>query len=720
MNKGRRTFIKRTGGVTLLIGGAGIIPHLISCSDNRETISNAPATQLTAWVRLDPSGSLTIYNPAAEMGQGSMTSLPLIFTEEMDADWNKVNVEFSPQESAIYGSDGWSSDRKVMLSAGSRITKGYFQIMRKAGAQARHIMLYSASELWDMPIESLTTENGLVIDEKGDKKISYGELVEHLQLPDPLPEIDEIQLKDPKYFRLIGKDIPRIDIPQKVNGTAQFAIDIKLPEMLYGVIERGRVHGAHPTLLNEEAIKALPGIQKIVLLDYGVGIVAQTLEEALGAKQELRIQWSEALASGFNSQKVFETYAAKADNEEEHDIITNQGNTNEVFRKAVKRYQVDFKNDYVYHAQMEPLNAIVRVSEDGQRAEAWVGSQQGFDSKLGLPGALDLEPDNIDIHLQYLGGGLGRRSMTDFVVECGLLAKEVPGYPVKLLWTREDDLTYGAYRPLSLQRLKVGIDKEGDISSFAHIVVGDGNRLLASGIKNAFYNIPNQYAALNIIPAGVRLKHWRAVGHGPNKYAIESMLDIIARDQGIDPVEIRRKLMHNSPKALATLNKAAEMADWNEESTVGRAKGVAFLERSGTLSTGICEISVDRATGKIRVHRFWSAHDAGIVIQPDNVRAQIEGGIIMGVSSVLKEQLTIVDGRVVQSNFHDYHLLRMGDTPELIETAIIPSAQPPEGVGESGTPLVAGAIANAFLALTGKHLDHLPFTPERVLRALNG
>jgi isoquinoline 1-oxidoreductase beta subunit len=272
---------------------------------------------------------------------------------------------------------------------------------------------------------------------------------------------------------------------------------------------------------------------------------------------------------------------------------------------------------------------------------------------------------------------------------------------------------------LSLQRLKAATDRSGNITAFSHYIVGDGGNLVASGIKNDHYNIPNQYAEWREVSHGIRLKHWRAVGHGPNKFAIEAMLDDIAADQKVDPVSLRRKLMVNSPRALATLEEAARLANWYGPRQEGRGKGVAFLERSGTLSTGVCEISVDTKSGKIRVHHFWSAHDAGIIIQPDNVKAQIEGGILMGIGSVLTEQITLVDGEVQQSNFDDYHILRMGDIPDSVETSLIPSDGSPQGVGESGTPLVACAIANAFFDLTGKRLRHLPFLPERVLAVLN-
>ncbi|MBT8321699.1 MAG: molybdopterin-dependent oxidoreductase, partial [Eudoraea sp.] len=700
-----------------MVGTTGLLPQLISCKRPEELASILEKHQVTAWVQLSEDGTVTIYNPAAEMGQGSMTSLPMIFAEEMDADWEKVEVIFSPQDPSIYGSDGWGPNRRIQLSAGSRVTKGYYTMLRKAGAQARQLLMENVARYWEVPKEELTTQSGKVYHNASGRSIGYGEIVDFLKIPEVLPAVEESQLKDPSQFRFIGKNQPRYDIPSKVDGSAQFAIDVRLPEMVYGVLERGKLHGAKPVLTNESEILNMPGIIKVVPFDYAIGVVAERLEQALEAKKKLSINWSESVASGYRSQDAYEKYGKKADEKTEGRVVVATGNFAKARQQAAKTYTVDFKNDYVYHAQMEPLNAVVQVSEDGQSAEVWVGSQQGFTPKMGVPGKLGIDPENIKINLMYLGGGFGRRSMTDFVEECAILAREMAPRPVKLIWTREDDLTYGAYRPLSLQRVLATTDKSGNLTGFSHLIVGDGDNLLASGIRNEFYSIPNQHAEIRIVSEGIRLKHWRAVGHGPNKYAVECTIDEIAHDQGVDPVDFRRKLMAASPRALATLDKAASMCNWGEPLPGDRARGVAFLERSGTLSTGICEISLDRTTGKIRVHHWWSANDAGVVIHPDNVKAQLEGGIIMGMSSVLKEQLTIKDGKVQQTNFDNYHLLRMEDVPESIETAIIDSNGHPQGVGESGTPLVAPAIANAFLALTGKRLRHLPFTPERVLRA---
>lgn len=714
----RRKFLKTSGGVALLIGASGLLPQLISCGDRRNLQEALAKYPVNAWVRLAEDGSLVIYNPAAEMGQGSMTSLPLLFAEEMDADWEKVQVEFSPQVSEIYGSPGWAPGSKLMFTVGSRTTNSYYTTMRRAGAQARQILLHTAATLWGVPIGELSTSPHTVAHKASEREISYGELVPHLTMPDPLPEVGEDQLKDPADFRLVGKDIARWEIPAKVDGTAPFAMDLRLPDMAYGALERGNLHGAAPTLENESEILAMDGILKIVPFDYAIGVVATTLEGALEAKKKMKIRWGASQASGFNSQEAYASYAARAETGPQGEVITNKGDCERALRAASKTYTETFRNDYIYHAQMEPLNAIVQVAEDGSRAEVWVGSQQGADSKLGVPAQLGIPPEKVDIHLQYLGGGFGRRSMSDFVWECTELARAMAPRPVKLVWTREDDMGYGTFRPMSLQRLRAGVDRQGRITGLSHLVVGDGGNLVASGVQNDHYNIPNQWAEWRSASHGIRLKHWRSVGHGPNKFAIECTLDEIAHDLGQDPVALRRGLMADAPRALATLEKAAEMARWSEPAPEGRAKGVAFVEH-GSLGTGICEISVDRDTGQIRVHHFWCALDAGVVVQPDNVIAQMEGGVLMGMSSVLKEQITIVDGKVQQSNFDSYPLLRMQEVPDSVEVALLPSREHPQGVGETGTPLVACAIANAFLRLTGKRLRHLPFTPQRVLEALN-
>ncbi|WPP50785.1 xanthine dehydrogenase family protein molybdopterin-binding subunit [Catalinimonas niigatensis] len=712
----RRKFLATAGGVTITITAYALSPRLNLGNKNPE--KKAEASEITAWARIEPDGRMTIYNPAAEMGQGSMTALPVILAEELDADWSKVHIENSPIEPDVYGLDRWGGN-KIMLTVGSWSVMGYFNSLRQAGAQARYVLLSSVAEHWNVPMSELTTEPGIVVHQKSGRRVSYGEITSFLKVPKSIPEIPEEQLKLPHQFRLIGSVIPRYDIPSKVDGSALFAMDVQIPDMLYGVIERGSVHGSSPTLQNEQAIRTMDGVVELVMLEYGVGIVATSLEKALNAKKRLKIQWSEdAKAQGHSSQEAFTLYQMMAEDIQQGEVLEEKGNFSQANSTAAKTYAANYKNDYVYHAQMEPLNAIASVAADGSSAEIWAGTQAAGSVADEVGKVLKFDPSKVTLHPHFLGGGLGRRSNHDSILEAVQLSKAV-SKPVKLIWSREDDLRYGMYRPMSFQRLQASVDASGNLSGLSHCVVGDGGGLLTSGAKNEFYAIPNQHLELRAVENGIRLKHWRAVGHGPNKFAIESFMDEIAADQGVDPYEFRRKLMKDSPRALQTLEKAATMAKWNTPSDKGRARGIAFGERSGALCTGICEISLDREKGKIKVHHFWSAVDAGIIVQPDNVVAQMEGGIIMGISSVLEESITIEKGQVQQSNFNDYRLLRITDIPESIEIAMIPSEEPPQGIGEASLPVVAGAIANAFAALTGKRLRHLPFTPERVLEALN-
>ncbi|MEM9717660.1 MAG: molybdopterin cofactor-binding domain-containing protein [Bacteroidota bacterium] len=708
----RRKFLQKSGGLTLGITALAAFPGMLATP--REGLSTN-GSQLTAWVNIQPDGKITIMNPAAEMGQGSMTALPVIIAEELDADWSQVVIEHSPNDVDTYGLERWGG-RKIMLTVGSFTVSGYYESLRKAGAQARYVLLYSAAKKWGVPLEELKTNPSRILHPKTSQEISYGEIISDISMPESLPDLP---LKDPENFQLIGSVMPRWDIPQKVDGSAIFAGDVRVPNMLYGVIERGKVHGAKPNLQNLSEIQEMEGIEEVVEMDYGVGIIASTIERALKAKKLLNIAWTNDTPSqGHGSQESFERYADLAgDATEKGKVLTEIGNVEHAKSEAHTTYEADYKNDYVYHAQMEPLNAMASVSPDGQSVEVWAGTQAAGSLSSTVAQVLGIEASQVKFHPQYLGGGLGRRSLHDYVIEAVKLSNAVKK-PVKLIWTRQDDLQYGHYRPLSLQRMKASVGKNGGLLGLSHTIVGDGSNLLASGAKNAYYDIPNQHLEIRTVNNGIRLKHWRAVGHGPNKFAIESFIDELASDQGMDPLAYRQQLMHNHPRALATLNKASEMARWSEPAQEGRAKGVAFGERSGALVTGICEISLDPEKGKIRVHHFWMAVDAGTIVQPDNAIAQLEGGIIMGMSSVLQEQLTIVNGEVQQTNLHDYSLLRISDVPESMDIFLMPSMEAPEGIGEGSLPVVGGAIGNAFAALTGKRLRHLPFTPDRVKAAL--
>lgn len=712
----RRTFLKTAGAglsFAVVFGAAGVKTFGVPGS------RRVRASAFGAWVKIGTDGSILIYNPAAEMGQGSMTALPVIIAEEMDADWSMVRIEHSPIEPDIYGLSWGRGGRGNMMTVGSRAVSGYFTKLRIAGAQIRRVLLDNAARKWNVPVAELTTEPSTVVHAASGRRLPYGEIAAFAEAPSELPDVDESQLKSPRAFRLIGHSVPRHDIPAKTDGSAQYALDVHVPGMLYGMIARSPVHDGRPASYNEAAVRALPGITTTVPLDYGIGVIGASVEDVLKAREVLTIEWAKgAPAESFDSEASLAGYTEIADGDRvQARSISQQGDAGAALQQAAQHYEADFFADHVYHAQMEPLNAVVSVNEAGDGAEVWIGTQSTSGAKAAAAQVLGVEPSRITLHPCYLGGGLGRRSNSDYLIEAVHLSNAVKR-PVKLLWTREDDLQYGQFRPMCLQRIAAGVDAQGRLTAWTHCVVGDGGGLLTSGVEIPFYDVPHQTIELCGVSHGVRLKHWRAVGHGFNKFAIEAFIDEIAADQSVDPYAFRRRLMRDQPRALKVLDTVAELADWGSAVPEGRARGLAFGERSGSLAAGVAEISLDEASGKIRVHRFWCAVDGGIVVQPENARAQIEGGIVNGLSSALFERVTLKDGKVQQSNFHDYSMLRMSDMPE-IEVQFVTSYEHPSGLGEASLPVTGGAVANAFAALTGKRLRHLPFSPDRV-RALIG
>lgn len=717
----RRKFLGLGAGVTFIVTSSLIVPKvLLGNKDENRSAHNDEELKVTAWVHLGTDGKITIYNPAAEMGQGSMTALAVIIAEEMDADWSNVHIEHSPVESDIYGASWGGRGGGSMITVGSRTVASYFNMLRQAGAQARYVLLKNAAEKLSVPINELSTKPSYVIHSKSNRSLSYGEIASFAHEIADIPEITDAKLKDPDSFRLIGKIIPRFDIPEKVDGSAKYSIDIQVPGMVYGFISRSPVNGSKPNLLNEEDIRDMDGITDIIKLDHGIGIISNTVESGLKAKDTLQIQWSKgAKAETHTSEEAYTDYAEKAESQTSGDILTDEGDINSSLENGVKTYSADYKNDYIYHAQMEPLNAVVSVARDGLSAEAWIGTQAPSSARSTVARTLGIDVSRVNFKRLYLGGGFGRRSNPDYVQEATLLSKAVKK-PVKLIWTREDDIQYGMFRPMSLQRMQASVDKSGNITGWRHTIVGTGNRLLSSGASTQYYSFPNQRIELRGIDHGVRTKHWRAVGHGANKFAIEAFIDEIASDQHVDPLEFRLKLMSKYPRAQKVLRTAAEMANWGSEVKDGRGKGIAFAERSSSLAACVCEISIDHESGKIKVHHIWASLDSGVVVQPDNVIAQMEGGLIMGLSSILMESITFRKGKVQQSNYDDYPIIRIADAPERIEVKLIPSTERPTGIGESAIPIIGGAIANAFGNLTGKRLRHLPFTPEKVLEVLAG
>ena len=710
----RRGLLAGIGGMTFSFAFGTDGTHILPAAQ----AATGP-TELSPWVRIAPDGRVTILT-ITEMGQGSGTAIPLMIAEEMDADWDKVVLAWAPSKPEVYG---WAvrNGQRNMTVTGSRAVMMYWDDLRIAGAQVRKVLIANAAEHWGVDPSKLKTEPGVVIDPISNRRLSYGEIAAFGKVPPMLPGVDRSELKARKDFRLIGRSVRRRDLPLKVNGSAQYAIDVHLPDLVYASALHSPVHGNDPEKWNDADIRAMPGVLATVKLPGGIGVVAETFPQAMAARRALRVTWSKNKVDGFESDRALARYAAiHADPAATVKILDQKGDVKAAFAGAAKVYKSEYSSDYTYHAQMEPLNAVARFNETGDRLEVWDGSQDLGRSRALIAKSLGLKPEQVDVHQCYLGGGFGRRSLADYAVEAALMARETRR-PIKMVWTREEDIAHGMFRPMTFQCLEAATDASGKVVGWRHCAVGDdgGANLITGGMHiSSYYALPNQHLELRSIDEGIRIKHWRAVAHNFNLFAIEAMVDQMATDQAVDPVEFRLQRMSITPKARRCVEAVAKLADWPAKRPEGRALGFAMSERSGSLGACVVEASLDRRAGAIRVHKVWVVADGGIIVQPEASRANLESGIVYGLSSSLHERVTVRDGAVEQSNFGDYTVMRMSDMPEEMHVAFIESDAHPTGLGEISTPCIAPAIAAAFHKLTGKRLYHMPFTTERVLAAL--
>jgi isoquinoline 1-oxidoreductase beta subunit len=691
-----------------------------------------PAKALSPWVSIAPDGRIFIMSPAAEMGQGSMTSLPRIIAEELDADWDKVQIVPAPTIDAIYANPGFG----MLYTAGSNAVTSYFTPLRKFGRQVRQVLLENAARQWGLPVSELSTERSTVIHADSGRMITYGEIAAFAVVPDKAPEISERDLKQTKEFRLIGKDSLRVDLPDKVAGRAEYAIDVQVPGMIYGAVLRSPVEGAAPAQITDASVRRIPGILEVVPLPYGVGILADNPWAAFSARQALigNVTWSrDGRAWGFDSDKGTAEFAAAArDLKSPATLWDKRGDAVSELSRAATVIEADYVNDYAYHAQMEPLNAVASVSRAGDAAEIWCGTQSQTMAQEAVAKVLGIERAKVTLHDKLLGGAFGRRGHRDeeFIIDAVLLAKH-SGRPVKMLWTREDDVHNGRLRPLSAHHLRAGLDSTGQLIAWHQRIAADRvlpyadpvryaaakgrDGIVMRGVELSSYDIPHELSEQLYRDTGVRTSPLRGVGWTANVFAAESFVDEIAAKRGMDPVQFRLELLKNFPRGRAVVERAAQMANWSAPRET-RALGVAFVNYSNTPIAGVTEISLDRASGAITVHRVWCAIDCGIPVHPDNVIAQTEGSIVYGLGMSLRERITVRNGAIQQSNFFDYQVPRMRDIPE-IQVELIPTDNHPTGVGQMGTPIVGPAIANAVFRMTGVRLRQSPMTPARVRQA---
>jgi isoquinoline 1-oxidoreductase beta subunit len=639
----------------------------------------------------------------------------------------------APPDDKLYGNPGFGG---TMYTAGSNAVRSYFMPLRTFGAQVRRVQLDNAARRWGVPIEELTTEPGVVVHAKSGRRLTYGEIAAFAKIPATAPEIKPEELKKPSEFRLIGKDVPRVELPGKVDGSARYSIDVQTPGMLYGAILRSPVEDSAPASVDDGTARAVPGVVRIVRLPFGVGVIGETPWAAFAAKDALKVSWDRrGKGWGFDSDEAMTRYMAAArDLKAAGKPWDKVGDAPGAMEKAATVLEAEYRCDYAYHGQMEPLNSLASVSAAGDACEIWVGSQSQTMAVAAVAKALGIPPEKVQLHETLLGGGFGRRGHRDeeFVVDSVVLSKEVKR-PVKLMWTREDDVKNGRFRPMSAHFLRAGLDASGRIVAWQHRVACDWvtpfmdpvrfkgilkeNDVIAiAGTEIRTYDVPNRLAEQLGQETGIRTSPLRGIGVVANKFATEAFLDEIADRQSMDPVELRLALLKDTPRGQAVVRAAVEMSDYRR-SRSGRSLGLAFADYSNTMLAGVAEVSVDRSSGAIRVHNFWVAIDPGIAVQPDNIVAQTESSIVYGLGLALTERITFKDGVVQQSNFYDYQVPRLRDVPEM-HVKLMPTPNPPTGVGQMATPLVAPAIARAVQVGTRAKLRHTPFTADRVRAAL--
>lgn len=736
MNKPIRQFDVPVSRRQVMIGAAGLSFAIAigGRADAAVLAGEGTGHVLSPWVSIATDGTVTIMSAATEMGQGSMTSLPLIIAEELDADWSRVRIVRAPPLDKIYGNPGFAG---MMYTAGSNAVTSYFRPLRAMGAQVRRVLLDNAAKKLGVPVEELTTEPSVVVHAKSGRKLTYGEIAAFAEVPSEAPMIKPEDLKKPADFRLITKDVMRVELPTKVDGTARYSIDVQVPGMLYGAVLRAPVEGSAPDKIDEAKATAIAGVVKVVKLPHGVGVVAETPWAAFEAKQAIArtVSWSNAGAAwSFDSDNGIETFAASArDPNSKATDWFKLGDTRAEMPKAASTMEAEYVCDYAYHAQMEPLNGVASVSPSGDSAEIWCGTQSQTIAQEATAKVLGIARDKVKLNDLLMGGGFGRRGPRDmdFLIDAVLLSKEV-GRPVKSMWTREDDVHNGRFRPLSAHHLRAGFDPSGKLVAYHHRLAGDRVTPFADPVRYANsgkkdfilmlgadlkgYDVPHQLVEQIYEDTGVRTAPLRGISFTANKFAAEVFLDEIAVKKGVDPVKFRLDLMQKTPRAARVVGRVAEMADWGRKRE-GRSLGFAYLDYSGSQVAGIVEISLDRRTGEIKAHEFWCAIDCGVAVQPDNIAAQTEGSIVYGLGLALSERISIKDGAVEQSNFYDYQVPRMNDVP-LMHVEVIQTDNHPTGAGQMATPLVAPAISGAVAALTGVRLRHTPMTPERVKKAL--
>jgi isoquinoline 1-oxidoreductase beta subunit len=713
----RRTFLKVTS-----LAGLGFI---VGCSDGKDVVTApgaaalpSPPTQLNAFVKIGADNKVTVIVKHLDKGQGVTTGLATIIAEELDAAWSQMAWEYAPADTQRY-----ANSRLGMQGTGgsTSIANSWLQY-RQAAAAARAMLVQTAAQRFGVSADSITVADG-VLREPGGRSAAFGELAAAAaELSPPAEPV----LKDPASFKLIGKHVPRIDSTEKTNGTALYTVDMKRAGMLVAVVAHPPKFGAKVASFDATAARAARGVVDVVEIPTGIAVLADGYWAALKGREALVVEWDESSAERRGTAELlaqFKTLAGQPGN-----VARNEGDAASALTSAAKRVDAEFEFPYLAHASMEPLNCVVELKPNA--CEIWTGCQFQTSNQSKAAEIAGLEPGQVAINTLFAGGSFGRRGTpdSDFVAEAVSIAKAIGGRaPVKLQWSREDDMRAGKYRPMNYHRLSAGVGPNGDVVAWHQRIVGQSivrgtpfeqflvregvDGLAVEGASTMVYAIPNLRVEAHHPDVGVPVLWWRSVGHSHTAFAVEVFMDELAAAVGRDPVDLRRELLKDHPRHLGVLNLAAERAGWGSPLPPGRGRGVAVHESFGSFVAEVAEVTV-QDDGRYSVDRVVCAVDCGIAVNPDIVRAQMEGGIGYGLSAAMREEITLVDGAVRQSNFTDYQPLRIGDMP-VVEVHIVPSPEAPSGVGEPGVPPIAPAVANALRAVTGKSVRRLPIG-ERV------
>ena len=701
----RRSFLKTSAAVT-----GGLMLGFNLPGTQGEAMAAGIVHTPNAWVHIADNNVITLLSARSEMGQGVYTSMPMLIAEELNVDISQIKVAAAPPD-AVY----------VNALLGAQITGGSTSVrdgwlkLRVAGAQVREMLITAAAARWAVDRDLIKADKGMVYGPKG-LKSTYGELAEAAARM-PVPEKPPI--KDPKDFKVVGKRTKRVDTPAKVNGTAEFGIDVKLPGMVYASLAQCPVIGGKVKSFDGAKAKASAGVIDVVQISDGVAVVASSWWQAKKARDLLSIQWDEGSGAALSDASVIDGTRQALKTGKVLEITKPQGDVAAALKGAAKVVEAEYVIPMQAHAPLEPMNFTAHVQGNKALLIGPTQFQQG--AQGAVAGALGLKPEDVTLQTTFLGGGFGRRLELDFIVQAAEISKAV-NKPVKLLWTREDDMTHDFYRPVGVNQLKAGLDASGKPVALHFKVASQSVTQRAFGLPKdtmdpfmaeasvAGYNIANTQHDLVIHDTGIRVGYWRAVSHNMNAFANESFMDELAKAAGKDPYEYRMSLLAGKPRFANVLKLAADKAGWGKPLAKGRALGIALMEGYDTYMAQVVEVSLNDS-GEVQVHRVTVAADMGHMVNPDTVEAQLQSSIIFGMGAALKHQITMTAGRVQETNYHNFQPVRMNEAPK-IDIVLVKSTEKPGGIGEPATAVVAPAIANAVAKLTGKRVRRLPITAE--------